>query len=246
MAKADMNKVPDSGVIHVKPKKNAKVVGNATYAAKKVKGISGAEYDLPRRMFVIPGEGIILTLSNPEHRKTYDILLGPNPGIRGYFNKTAKMRYRFDIVDIGKEADDYLKNDELKTDYKGQVMKMKATELQALGLFFKLGRDEKTIKAGLYKMIDNSATTAKIAKFLLNTDRVLLNYVYFGLTKGNENAKEGLYKNKSDMYYFSDTAIGFGEDNVLAFLKKDDETAAVVYAYLKEQYEESLLADNKK
>jgi hypothetical protein len=235
--------LPTSGTIHIKPRKDSKVVGHASYKAKIAMGASGDKYELPGRNFGISGDGVILNMAKPENRKTYDILMGPNPGIRAWFNPAAKFRYRFDIVNLQKEADDYLANDELKTDYKSQVVKLKPTELKTIGYFFRLGNDPKMIKAGLYKMIDNTAQRAKVGKFLLSADRQLLLYINYGLKGGDEANKKGLYKNSRELFFFNDTVIGLGEDTVIAYLKKETEDSASIYNILKEEYEQALLKD---
>lgn len=247
MTASQKNDAPGkTGVLHIKPTINSKVVGNAYFKGKKVKGASGAEYVLPGRSFTLNGDGVVLNLAHEENWKTADIILGPNPGIRAWFNPAAKLLYRFDILDIRKEAEEYLKNDELKTDYKSQVVKLKDMELKTIGFMFRLGNEPKTIKAGLYKLIDGTAEQrSKVGKFLMNSDRLLLMYVYFALKQGDAANKSGLYNNGKDLFYFNDSPIGLGEENLIAFLKKETEESQVIYALLRDEYEANLVRESK-
>lgn len=233
-----------SGIIHIKPKENAKVVGNASFSGTLIDA-EGKEHKFKgRKIFTLPGDGIVLDLSK-ESDRVIDAILRSKV-LKPWFTPSAKFRYRFDRVDLVADADEYLANDEIKTDYKSQVLKLKPTELVTLGYIFRLGNDPKMIKTGLYKLIDNEATRAKVGKVLLNSDKLLLMYANFALKNGDAGNKTGLWKTSKDLFYWNNTVIGLGEGNLLAWLKKDGEDSQSVYAIIKQEYEEALLGDNKK
>lgn len=224
-------------IIHIKPKAGSKVFGDESFSGILI-GASGKEYPYKgSRRFVIPGNGMIIDTSTQQGKDIADIIKGRNVKVK--FNPSAGFNYRFDIVDVAKDAVDYLAADELKTDYKVQVKNMKSIELKTIGFFFKLSGDENTIKAGLYKLIDNDKTRAKVGAFLLHPDRVLLQYIFNGLQIGDGANKKGLYKTDKDLYYFNETPMGLGEDTAVAFLKKETEDAKTIYSLLKDGYEKT-------
>lgn len=231
-------------IIHVKPRENSKVVGNASFSGTLIDGEGKERKFKGKNIFTIPGDGLVLDLNRPQDIETYAILR--SKVLKPWFNKSAKFRYRFDMVDLASEAEEYLANDELKTDYKSQVLKLKPTELITYGYMFKLGNDPKMIKTGLYKLIDNDATRAKVGKVLLSSDKLLLMYVYYGLKNGDAGNKTGLWKTSNDLYHFNTTVLGLGEGNLVAFLKKEGEASQSIYEILKQDYEKSLAKDNKK
>lgn len=231
-------------IIHIKPKEHAKVVGNASFSGTLTDGDGKTHSFKGKKIFTIPGDGIILDLSRENDRVTDAILR--SKVLQPWFSKSAKFRYRFDRVNLEADAEAYLATDELKTDYKSQVLKMKDTELITYGYLFKLGRDPKMIKSGLYKLIDNDATRAKVGKIFLHPDKLLMMYAYFGLKNGDAANKTGLWKTSKDLYYFGETVLGLGDGNMLAFLKSDTEASNSIYEILKTDYEKALKEDNKK
>lgn len=230
--------------VHIKPRKGAKVVGDATF-----RGIyfdsDGKALDYKKKAFVIPGNGMVYDPTTPEGKVVHAMITCK--ALRPVFNPSAKIRYRFDIVNLQKDAADYLKNDELKTDYKSQVMKMSAMEIRTVGYMFKLGTDEQLVKAGLYKMIDSPDKNKmlQVGQFLNSPSRQLLMWVFFALFRGDAGNKKGLYKDKAGLYYYNEIPIGLGEDNLLAWIKRDAEDSNTVYNILKNEYEDAMLEQNK-
>ncbi len=224
-------------LIHIKPRKGAKVVGNQHFSGL-LKGKSGKEYRyMGNKRLSVPGTGMVLDLSKELDQMYYDILTGPS--CRARFDKNAGTMHRFDWIDLDKDAETYLKNEDLRTDYKIAVKELKPHQLRTIGFFFKIGGSLDNIKASLYRLIDSDATRASVGKFLLHSERTMLEYIYHGLKVGDRANQKGLYKNDSQIFMFNDTPIGMTEDAVLAYLRSDDETATQIRNILKQLYEDA-------
>lgn len=239
-------------LIRIKPKKkvtlngkkNSQVFGDRVFSGR-ISDVNGKIHEyVGSKPFVINGDGVFLDLDKPEDKLFYDICMGAT--IRKVFNSNAGLNYRFDIENLAKEMDDYLKDDETKTELKAIVMKMKGLELRTLGFFFAIRGSDNTIKGSLYKLIDDKKTTDKVGRFLLHKNRHLLNYVYNALDRGNEGEKQGLYKSERGIYYFNSSAIGNSEDEVLGYLKGESEEAKTIYSLLKKMYEDTQMEMNVK
>jgi hypothetical protein len=233
-----------SGKVHIKPIKKLKVFGDSFFSGTLIDS-NGKKHDHKgRKIFTIPGMGVMLNLDRPADKEFYEKVSGPT--LKRLFNPKNKLAYRFDIIDMNKDADDYLAKEDVKTDLKSMVMKLTELELKTIGFFFKMGSDLKIIKAGLYKKIDGDKNSREaVANFLQHVDRKLLEYVYHGLSEGDAASKKGLWKNATGLHYYEDVPIGIGEDSVVAFLKQTNDDAVLIYEVLKTNYENKYLSEKK-
>lgn len=231
-------------LIRIKPKKGAKVFGDRDFSGM-IRDQNGKLHAfVGSKPFTINGNGVFLDLEKPEDKIYYDLLMGKT--LSKIFNPNAGINYRFDIENLAQDMEDYLKIDETKTEFKAMVMKMKGLELRTLGYFFGIKGSDNTIKGGLYKLIDDKKTTDKVGVFLLHKNRHLLNYVYNALDKGDSSAKTGLYKSDRGIFFFNTSAIGNSEDEVLGFLKGENEEAKTIYSLVKKMYEDTQMEMNVK
>lgn len=227
--------IPTSGIIRIAPFRNSlgrdqatkhmfwghrSVSAHFTIGGKKVE-----DWNFMGSNFTINGAGMILDMTNYEHRKIYAIITKADQ-LKGVVSTIKDKRVagnRFYIDNPEKEMAAYLEGAERQDEYNDIVRSLSDRELEICGLWFSIKGTNQFIKASLRKMNETEEGRKKFGSFMLNSDKEFLQLIAVAEERSKPTAgnKEGLYQTANGVYYWNTTAIGAGKEQVVLYLKKN-------------------------
>jgi hypothetical protein len=215
-------------IVNVKPFEPKKVFGHLSHTGKLTKNgkiVPHWPEFIGASKFIVDGHGVVLNLEREEDKLFYEIITESDQ-LRSRFSmgKDTKRKAgaRFYIEDVEADSKAYLAEREQKAVVDAFIANLDEKQTLRFGLPLGLSGSYSKVRASLYKLAENPDGRKKLADFINNKARVVIETIYEAMKYGDAANKKGVYKDGREMIYMNGQPIGLGINQAVNFFQQPE------------------------